>query len=89
MEELYYHIAYTLQAPENAIGQYNRKADEILKLNIMPERFRVLSSEPENSYGIRRMPVDNYSVFYVVKENKVVVTNVLYNGSDIERWLRG
>lgn len=83
MEQLYNHIAYILRAPKNAIGQYDRIADEILKLNTLPERFRIMDSEPEHSNGIRRMPVDNYSVFYVIKENRVIVTNVLYSGSDI------
>lgn len=87
MEQLYNHIAYSLQAPENATGQYNRIAEEILKLNTLPERFRMMDSEPEHANGIRRMPVDNYSVFYVIKENRVIVTNVLYSSSDIERRL--
>lgn len=38
--------------------------------------------------GMRRMPVDNYSVFYVVQEDKVIVTNVLYSASDIEKKLQ-
>lgn len=29
MEGLYHHIAYVLLTPENAIGQYDRIADEI------------------------------------------------------------
>jgi len=33
MEQLYNHIALKLLAPENAMGQYNRIADEILKLD--------------------------------------------------------
>ena len=89
MEQLYNHIAYVLQAPENAMGQYNRIADEILKLDILPERFRIMDSEPEHSRGLRRMPVDNYSVFYVIRENRVIVTDVLYSASDIERRLKG
>lgn len=88
MEQLYNHIAYVLFAPENAMGQYNRIADEILKLNTFPERFRFMDSEPERSKGIRRMLVDNYSVFYVVKEDTVIVTNVLYSASDIESRLK-
>ena len=35
------------------------------------------------------MVVDNYSVFYVIKENRVIVTDVLYSASDIEARLRG
>lgn len=89
MEALYNHIAYVLLSPENAMGQYNRIADAILKLDIMPERFRIMDSEPEHSRELRRMLVDNYSVFYVIKEDKVIVTDVLYSASDIESRLKG
>lgn len=89
MEQLYNHIAFVLLAPENAVGQYNRIADEILKLDVFPERFRIMDSEPEHSKGIRRMVVDNYSVFYVVKEDRVIVTDVLYSASDIEKRMKG
>jgi len=88
MEQLYNHIAYVLLAPENAMGQYNRIAEKVLKLGVFPERYRIMDSEPEHSMEIRRMPVDNYLVFYVVKENQVIVTNVLYGASDIEKRLR-
>ena len=35
------------QYPDNAMGQYNRIADEILTLETFPERFRIMDSEPE------------------------------------------
>ncbi len=89
MEQLYDHIAYILLAPENAIGQYNRIADAILKLDTFPKRFRIMDSEPEHSKEIRRMSVDNYSVFYVIKGNRVIVTDVLYSASDILSRLKG
>ncbi len=88
MDQLYNHIAYTLLALENAMGQYNRIADEILKLDIFPESFRIMDSEPEHTKGLRRMPVDNYSVFYVIKEYRVIVTDVLYSASDISSRLK-
>lgn len=34
------------------------------------------------------MLVGNYSVFYVVYGERIVVTNVLYSASDIERRLK-
>lgn len=88
MEDLYNYIAYTLLSPENAMGQYNRIAEGILKLDILPERFRIIDSEPEHSKGIRRMMVDNFSVFYVIIDERVVVTNVLYSASDLEMRLK-
>lgn len=85
---IYEYIAVNLQSPENAMGQYNRIADSVLKLGFFPEKFRLVDFEPERSQGLRRMLVDNYSVFYVFKEEVVAVTRVLYSASDIEKRLK-
>ena len=89
MEQLYNHIAYILQAPENAMNQYNRIADAILTLDTMAERIRIMESEPERSKEMRRLLVDNYSVFFVIQGDKVIVIDVLYSASDIESRLKG
>lgn len=88
MEDIYRHIAEKLLSPKNALGQYNRIADEILSLDTFPERYRIVDFEPERSEELRRMLVDNYSVFYVVRGNRVIVTAVLYSASDIEQRLK-
>ena len=88
MEAIYRYMAEKLLSPENALGQYNRIADEILSLQIFPERYRLVEFEPERSQGLRRMLVDSYSVFYVVREDRVIVTGVLYSASDITRRLK-
>ena len=89
MEDIYNYIAIELLSPENAIGQYNRIADEILTLDMFPQRYRIMDSEPEKQMELRRMIVDNYSVFYTIRVDKVIVTDVLYTASDIEARLRG
>ena len=88
MDGIYEYIAVNLQSPENAMGQYNRIADHVLELGFFPEKFRLVDFEPERSQGLRRMLVDNYSVFYVFKEELVTVTRVLYSASDIEKRLK-
>lgn len=84
MEKLYDYIANILQSSENAIGQYNRIADAILKLDTFPERYRIMDAEPEHTKGIRRMLIDSFSVFYVLDGTRVIVTNILYSASDID-----
>ncbi len=56
------------------MGQYNRIADRVLELGFFPEKFRLVDFEPERSQGLRRMLVNNYSVFYVFKDETVTVT---------------
>ena len=88
MEEIYNHIAFTLLSPTNAIAQYDRIAEAILGLNILPERFKVMNFTGKELANLRRMPVDNFSVFYVITDDSIIVTNVLYSASDISQRLQ-
>lgn len=88
MEEIYNYIAIQLQAPENAIGQYNRIAKAIEALNMFPEKIRLMESERERQMGLRQLVVDNYSAFYTIENEKVIVMRVLYSASDVEERLK-
>lgn len=83
LENIYLYIAITLLSPEIASDQYDRITAQILKLDIMPEKYRIIDSEPEKSRGLRIMPVDNYSVIYIVDDTTITVTNILYSASDM------
>ena len=83
MEAIYQYIAETLLAPVAAIKQYDRLTEAILSLEEMPERIRIIGSEPERSKGLRPLFVDNYTVFFVVKDETVQVVTVLYSASDL------
>ena len=79
MEEIYNYIAIQLQAPENAIGQYNRIAKAIEELKMFPEKVRLMESEQERAMGVRQLAVENYSFFYVIENESVIVMRVLYS----------
>lgn len=85
---IYDHIAYMLASPETAKKQYLRLEAGILSLKEMPERIKLVDFEPERSGGLHRLLVDHYSVFFVIENDTVVVTNVLYSASDVERRMK-
>lgn len=87
MEEIYNYIAQQLQAPEAAMGQYNRIADAIETLDTFPERVKLMETEEECKLELRQMLVDNFSVFFHIVEERVIITNVLYSASDIAKGL--
>jgi len=87
MEVIYNYIAGTLSSPMAAAKQYDRIADAILTLETMPERIKVMASEPERSEGLRPLIVDNYTVVFAVKADTVIVVRVLYSASDISKRL--
>ena len=88
LEDIYNYISYVLLSPQTALEQYARISKAILDLDTLPERFALVDFEPERSMGIRRIVVDNYSVFYIIIEDVVKITNILYSASDIENRLK-
>ncbi len=62
---------------------------QLVRLWHLERRFRIMDSEPEKRMELRRMLVDNYSVFYTIRDERIIVTDVLYTASDIEARLRG
>jgi plasmid stabilization system protein ParE len=87
MESIYDYIAETFHAPITAAKQYNRITEAILSLEEMPERIKMMDSEPEHSKGLRSLIVDNYSVFFVIKAETVYILRVLYSASNINKRL--
>lgn len=88
MEEIYNYIAIQLQAPENAIVQYNRIAKAIEELKMFPEKVRLMESVQERAMGLSQLVVDNYSVFHVIENESAIVMRVLYSASDIGERLK-
>ncbi|MCR6544049.1 type II toxin-antitoxin system RelE/ParE family toxin [Dehalobacterium formicoaceticum] len=88
MEEIYNYIAGQLQAPEAAMGQYNRIANAIETLDMFPERVELMETGEERALGLRQTPVDNFSVFFHIREERVIITNVLCSAGDIAKRLR-
>ncbi|MGI5879931.1 MAG: type II toxin-antitoxin system RelE/ParE family toxin [Syntrophomonadaceae bacterium] len=88
LEEIYNYIAEQLQTPEAAMRQSNRIANAIETLDTFPERVKLMETEEECALGLRQMLVDNFSVFFLIREERVIITNVLYSASDIAKRLR-
>lgn len=76
LRSIYKYIADELQSLQNASGQLDRLEQNIMKLDQLPERFRIYLKEPWLSRGLRIMPVDNYTVFYIPDPDKAIVTVV-------------
>ena len=86
LKDIYAYIAQELMAPDTALNQVNRIRKEIRSLDFMPSRYALVDWEPWKSMGMRKVPVDNFVVFYTVDSNSmtVVIIRIVYGGRDIE-----
>ncbi len=75
------YISDTLHEPNIAARIYGSIKKEVLSLNKMPNRYAVVNEEPYRSMGVRRIPVENYTAFYIVDESQkaVHIFRILYN----------
>lgn len=80
---IYEYIAFELLEPIYASEQLLNLQNQICSLDTMPKRCKVFSKTIYPGYELRRMLVDNYSVFYYLDGNILVVTDILYSRSDI------
>ncbi len=74
------YITQTLKEPITAQRIYGSIKEQIMTLDTMPFRYALVKDEVFAARGLRKMPVENYLVFYVVDEtaNEVHVIRVLY-----------
>ena len=49
------------------------------------EKVKFMESVPERMVELRKLLMDNYSVFYAIEEMGIIVTRVLYSAIDIDR----
>ena len=75
------YITENLKELATAKRIYRSIKEQIMKLNKMPLRHPLVIDETFAALGLRKMPVENYLVFYVADESQkeVHVLRILYN----------
>ncbi len=90
LKTIYDYIACELLSPEYASGQIERILKAVRSLEDMPMRYSVYSEEPWKTKQVRFLPVDNYIIFYLPKDdsNTVNIVRIIYGGRDMKRQIR-
>jgi len=85
------YIITELKNPEAGLRLFDDAYKAITSLEEMPYRHPLVKDEILASYGFRFIPVDNYIVFYVVREETetVVIERFLYSRRDWVSILKG
>ena len=89
LNAIYEYIDQELLNPDAAVRIYNALIDGMRTLENMPERIKLMNSEPEKKNGLRLMSVENYAIIFTIREESVYIIDIFYGASDIESKLRG
>ena len=78
--EIFDYISYNLNSPQTAARLLREIKDKTLKLADFPEMYELVEFDPWRTYGIRKITVANFVIYYWPDhENKMVlITSVVY-----------
>lgn len=87
---IYSYIATQLLVPQTAANQVNRIRNTIRSLEHHPRLHSIVDWEPWLSLGMRKLPVNNYIVFYYADETakEVRIVRIVYGGRDLKNILK-
>ena len=80
------HISLTLKNTIAARNLTQRIRKEVRGLNLFPTRYGLVDWEPWHSSGVHKMSVDNFMVYYIVRDDssEFIVLRIFYGGRDVE-----
>ena len=82
--EIFTYINSKLKEPATALRLLDEFQNGILSLNKLPKRIALIKEEPWKSYGIRRMSIKNFLIYFWISDevNEVHIIAVIYNKRD-------
>ncbi|MCX7843064.1 MAG: type II toxin-antitoxin system RelE/ParE family toxin [Clostridia bacterium] len=86
LNEIADYISYELKEPTTALKQLARIQEAMATLEELPERHSLVQDKYLAAKGIRKLPIDNYLLFYTVNKsaNTVNIVRVLHGRRDWE-----
>ena len=72
------YIKYNLQEPETANKLISKIRKSIKNLNDNPEIYAIIDDEIIRKLEIRKLIVDNYIVFYRIKNISIEIVRIMY-----------
>lgn len=72
------YIKYNLQEPETANKLISKIRKSITTLNDNPEIYTIIDDDIIRKLNIRKLIVDNYIVFYRIKNDNIEIVRIMY-----------
>ena len=76
--EIKQYIKYNLQEPETAQKLIDKIRNEINNLKNNTKIFSIIDDDLLKKLEIRKLIVDNYIIFYRIKNNNIEVVRIMY-----------
>ncbi|MCM1364140.1 MAG: type II toxin-antitoxin system RelE/ParE family toxin [Faecalibacterium sp.] len=73
MREIISYVSYQLQSPDTAVKLFDIFERKIDSLSELPNRIALTEDMPWHDYGVRKMLVKNYFIYFWIDEQQKIV----------------
>ena len=89
IQQIIQYIASEFKNPDAALHLLDAMENATSSLSQLPQRIALTQEEPWREYGVRKMPVNNFYIYFWIDEDngKVQVTAVIYGKRDQKKQL--
>ena len=85
LNEILYYITFNLENKHAAENLLNKIQDAIVNRSINPESYETYNSIKNRKYKWYRIYVDNYTIFYTVKDSTMTVAHIIYSKRNFDK----
>ncbi len=87
LRSIHHYIMDELQAPMAAQNQIRRIRDAAQKLESFPQKHELIPWASGALRGLRKLPIDNYVIFYLIEEANasVQIIRIIYGGRNLRK----
>ena len=91
LKDIYRYIAFQFFAPDTAREQVDRIRTVIRSLSTFPDRHARVEWNPWAGLGVRKVPADRYTVYYLPNQDNhtVTIVRIFYSGRNVEKIISG
>ena len=87
MEQIFEYISVDLSNPSAALKQINDFEKAFDTVCVFPESCPLINNEYVKDKSLRKLIVNNYIVFYRIKDHEIQVIRVIYGMRNYEEFL--
>lgn len=84
LNSILYYMIYSLKDKLLAKKFYNEVKEKIEKRILNPESFEVYKKTKDGRYNWYKIYLNNYTIFYTVKDNIIEISRILYSRRNIK-----
>jgi plasmid stabilization system protein ParE len=88
IHEIFNYISFELSSPKAADDLIHNIEKHVNMICAFPYAYNLVENVALRELGYRKTAVKNFSLFYVIEDDLIIIEHILNSRRDFEHWLK-